>query len=183
MDKENNLNQNNQLLYTTTDGATIYPSIEEWEMKEKIVSNTYQNGVGRMVFKEELYSIPESFFMACANLKTIEIPPSCKVIHNHAFYSCINLEQVTFNEGLRAIQDYAFCKTYLKKIEVPASCFIISNYAFAETPLKEVRLKTPTAAYRYIGDFVFDVNCRIEGISKYDDFSITSVGFSDDKIK
>ena len=183
MEQENNLSLNHQLLYTTTDKATIYPSIEEWEMKEKIISNTYHNGVGRIVFKEEIYSIPESFFMACANLKTIEIPPSCKVIHNHAFYSCINLEQVTLNEGLRAIQDYAFCKTNLKKIEVPASCFIISNYAFAESPLKEVRLKTPTAAYRYIGDFVFDVNCRIEGVGKYDDFSLTSIGFSDEKIK
>lgn len=179
MEKEKAIDNNHQILYTSTDKAIIYPSVGEWEMNEKIVSNTYKDGVGRMVFREEITSIPETLFMTCANLRTIEIPSSCRVIHDHAFYCCLCLEKVILNEGLRAIQEYAFAKTKLTKIEIPASCFIISSYAFAETPLKEVRLRTPSAAYRYIGDFVFDVNCRLEGISKYDDFSLTSLGFND----
>lgn len=173
-------NKNHTLLYTTTDGAVIYPSIGEYELHDKIISNTYKNGVGRMVFKDEITSIPNGLFADCANLQTIKIPSSCRVIHDHAFSGCFNLENVIFNDGLRAILEYAFTRTKLRTIEIPASCFILASFAFAETPLRNVRLSKPTAAYRYIGKFVVSVECRIEGISKYDDFCLTSFGFNED---
>ena len=173
-------NKNHTLLYTTTDGAVIYPSINDSEFHEKIVSNTYKDGVGRMVFKEEITSIPNGLFANCANLQSIEIPSSCRVIHDHAFTDCFNLEEVIINDGLRAVLEYAFARTKLRKVEIPASCFIIASFAFAETPLRIVRLNKPTAAYRYIGNFVVSVECRIEGISKYDDFCLTSFGFNED---
>ena len=177
MDKDN---KNHQLLYTTTDRALIYPSINDCEFHDKLVSNTYSDGVGRMVFKEEITSIPNGMFADCPNLQSVEIPPSCRVIHDHAFSGCFNLENVIFNDGLRAILEYAFARTKLRKVEIPSSCFIIASFAFAETPLRNVRLSKPTAAYRYIGNFVVSVECRIEGISKYDDFCLTSFGFNED---
>ena len=180
MEKEKTLNKNHILLYTTSDNAVIYPSINDCEFHDKIISNTYKNGVGKMVFKDEITSIPNGLLADCANLQTIEIPPSCRVIHDHAFTGCFNLEKVIFNDGLRAILEYAFARTKLKKIEIPASCFIIASFAFAETPLRIVRLNKPTAAYRYIGNFVVSVECRIEGISKFDDFCLTSFGFNED---
>lgn len=173
-------NKNHILLYTTTDRALIYPSVNECEYHEKIMSNTYKNGVGKMVFKDEITSIPNGLFADCANLQTIEIPPSCRVIHDHAFSGCFNLEKVKLNDGLRAILEYAFARTKIREIEIPASCFIIASFAFAESPLRFVRLSKPTAAYRYIGNFVVTVECRIEGISKYDDFCLTSFGFNED---
>lgn len=180
MEKDKALNKNHILLYTTTDGAVIYPSINECEYHEKIVSNTYKNGVGRMVFKEEITSIPNGMFADCPNLQSVEIPPSCRVIHDHSFSSCFNLEKVKFNDGLRAILEYAFARTKIREIEIPSSCFILASFAFAETPLRIVRLNKPTAAYRYIGNFVVSVECRIEGISKYDDFCLTSFGFNEE---
>ena len=175
-------NKNHTLFYTTTDGAVIYPSINDSEFHEKIVSNTYKDGVGRMVFKEEITSIPNGQFADCPNLQYVEIPPSCRVIHDHAFAGCFNLKKVKLNDGLRAILEYAFARTKIRKIEIPASCFILASFAFAETPLRIVRLNKPTAAYRYIGNFVVSVECRIEGISKYDDFCLTSFGFNDDEL-
>lgn len=172
-------NKNHTLLYTTTDRAVIYPSINECEYHEKIVSNTYKNGVGKMAFKDEITSIPNGLFADCANLQTIEIPSSCTVIHDHAFSGCFNLEKVKLNDGLRAVLEYAFARTKLRTIEIPASCFIVASFAFAETPLRILRLNKPTAAYRYLGNFVVSVECRIEGISKYDDFCLTSFGFND----
>lgn len=180
MEKDKALNKNHILLYTTTDGAVIYPSIGEHELHDKIISNTYKNGVGRMVFKDEITSIPNGMFADCPNLQYVEIPPSCRVIHDHAFVGCFNLEKVKLNDGLRAILEYAFARTKIRKIEIPASCFILASFAFAETPLRIVRLNKPTAAYRYIGNFVVSVECRIEGISKYDDFCLTSFGFNDE---
>ncbi len=174
--------KNNQLLYTTTDKALLLPSLRGWQMHDKIIYDTYKDGIGKMVFKEEITSIPENLFHNCANLKAIEIPPSCRVIHEHAFYGCINLEKVVFNDGLRAILEYAFAHTRLKEVEIPSSCFIVASYAFAETPLKRVRLSKPSAAYRYVGDYVFGDGCRIEGLSIYDDFCITSLGFENDEL-
>ena len=180
MEKDKSLNKNHKLLYTTTDEAVIYPSIGEYEMHDKIVSNNYSDGVGRMVFKEEITSIPNGLFANCANLQSVEIPSSCRVIHDHSFSGCFNLEKVKFNDGLRAILEYAFARTKIREIEIPSSCFIIASFAFAETPLRIIRLNKPIAAYRYIGNFVVSVECRIEGISKYDDFCLTSFGFNDE---
>ena len=92
MEKDKSLNKNHILLYTTTDGAVIYPSINDCEFHDKIISNTYKDGVGRMVFKDEITAIPNGLFADCANLQTIEITPSCRVIHEHAFSDCFNLE-------------------------------------------------------------------------------------------
>ena len=119
-------------------------------------------------------------FADCPNLQSVEIPPSCTVIHDHAFSGCFNLKDVIFNDGLRAILEYAFARTKLRTIEIPASCFIVATFAFAETPLRILRLNKPTAAYRYLGNFVVTVECRIEGISKYDDFCLTSFGINED---
>lgn len=176
MKLEDNVTRNFQILYTSTNGGIVFPQITEKEMSNKIIGNVYHDGVGRILFRDEVTSIPSTMFLGCDNLKSIVIPPSCRVIHDHAFLKCVNLESVKLNEGLRVVKDYAFSDTGIKKIEIPSSCFIIASYAFEGSPIKSLKLKTPSAAYRYIGAYALGRDVKVYGISKYDDFSPTSFG-------
>lgn len=48
-----------------------------------------------------------------------------------AFYTCANLESVTFGAALSGIGDEAFAGSKLKSVEIPASCEYIGNSAFS----------------------------------------------------
>ena len=58
----------NKIQYTSTDGRIVLPLTQKMEDGNRIVSNTYKNGVGKMVFKDEITSIPNGLFADCANL-------------------------------------------------------------------------------------------------------------------
>jgi uncharacterized repeat protein (TIGR02543 family) len=62
-------------------------------------------------------------------------------IENNAFRNCLNLENVSFGEGLVKIGEYAFAGCLaLESITIPASVTNIGSYAFSGNPnLKEVR--------------------------------------------
>ncbi|MBE7061128.1 MAG: hypothetical protein E7382_01165 [Clostridiales bacterium] len=78
-------------------------------------------------------SISELAFVNQENLVSVEIPSCITRIEQDAFYNCINLETITFEEGssLESIGSYAFYNcTSLTKIEIPDSVKKIGNYAF-----------------------------------------------------
>ena len=68
------------------------------------------------------------------------------------------------------IQEYAFSETGLKHIVIPSTCFDISTFAFWCAKLENVKFKTPTTQYRYIGAYAFKQWHNIEGISEFEDF-------------
>lgn len=173
---EYKIDKYHQVQYTTTDGKKATPIISSWEVVNKVISNEYKNGTGWITFEREVKSIPTTFFMGCKNLKSIILPPKCKVVHDHAFYQCLNLEEVKLNDGLCMIQEYAFSETGLKTIEIPSSCFDISTFAFWSEKLDKVKFKAPTAEYRYIGAYAFKQWHNIEGISEFDDFNSLAFG-------
>lgn len=167
-----------QIQYTTTDGeiATPNDAIKSWDVVNEVISNEYKDGIGRITFAREVKSIPTTFFMDCKNLKSIILPPKCKVVHDHAFEKCHNLEEVKLNDGVSMIQEYAFCQTAIKKIEIPSSCFDISAFAFWDSKLEKVKFNTPTTTYRYIGPYAFKNWHNIDGISEFDDFNSMAFG-------
>lgn len=165
-----------KLQYTTTDGKIATPTISSWEVVNEVIANEYENGIGWITFEREVKSIPTTFFMGCKNLKSIILPPKCKVVHDHAFYQCPNLERVQLNDRLCMIQEYAFSETGLKAVEIPSTCFDISTYAFWCTKLDKVKFNKPTTEYRYIGACAFKKWHNIEGISEYDDFNSMAFG-------
>lgn len=164
-----------EVIYTTTDGAIVSPRLPERDYNNKIVMNAYCNGVGKLIFAKEITSIPAWFLSGCDNLKSIVLPPTCKVIHDHAFFNCRNLESVKLG-GVRVVKEYAFAGTGLKKIRIPPTCFYLSSFAFYHSTLQVVKLNTPTAAYRYFDAYAFGKLVKMQGISKYDDFSQTAFG-------
>ncbi len=107
-----------------------------------VVSNTYVDGVGRLVFDAPVTGIADCAFSNCENLKSIVIPASVVEIGEKAFDSCVNLLEVTLCEGLVEICRCAFngCKA-LQSIEFPKSVLGIAEFAFSGcSSLREIHI-------------------------------------------
>lgn len=70
-----------------------------------------------------------------ANIKTIKLPKSLRVIKDHAFWNCKRLMRVEFSDGLVEIERSAFenC-TRLVTMNIPSSIQKIGVNAFVNTP-------------------------------------------------
>lgn len=117
-------NEDNVILYTTTDGKTITPKFTH-------ISNTYENGQGKITLDASVTSIGYNAFGSFTTLKSIVIPDTITEIGEYAFYGCSSLESVTIPNSVTKIDRYAFkdC-TALKSITVPNKITIIDRYVF-----------------------------------------------------
>lgn len=64
-------------------------------------------------------SIGEGAFYGCSSLTSFNIPSKVTEISRGAFAECYLLENITLNEGLKTIGDYAFQNTAIKEITIP----------------------------------------------------------------
>lgn len=147
---------NNEILYTTTNGRVISKTSNS-DFADKfnapIVSNTYQNGIGRIVFGEPLTEIKNYAFFEQETLSTVYLPATITAIGSNAFGSCINLENVyIYSDRLSQIgsnsepfQDNPFLgciklhKMFGPHISADGRCLIVDNvlYSFAGYGLDE----------------------------------------------
>ena len=90
---EMSIPNNNEILYTTTDGeiAKLY---KQDAFDVEVVSNTYENGVGKIVCNADITEIIYYAFRGCENLQTITFPASVAKIGQYAIYSCPNLTAI-----------------------------------------------------------------------------------------
>ena len=123
-----------KIYYKSTDGSIIQPN-DKALFDARIVSNTYEDGVGVICFdgpitvihSEAFYNkdvlssiiIPNSVtsigsraFFWCDNLTSIIIPNSVTSIGSRAFLNCENLTNVTIGSSVTEIGDWAFCGCY-----------------------------------------------------------------------
>jgi hypothetical protein len=93
----------NEIWYTTVDGSLIQtsaPMDSEWAMMfgTPVVSNTYSNGSGVLLFENDLTKIGD-FSITGSNLQSIIIPSKVNTINKDstdaAFASCRNLASIT----------------------------------------------------------------------------------------
>lgn len=98
---------NNEIWYTTSDGNAIVFSTTP----SKLVSNTYVDGKGVMLFDGDVTSILSNQFKSATNLSSIIIPNSVTEIGISAF-SGSGLESVVIGEGVKYINEYAFNNCY-----------------------------------------------------------------------
>ena len=128
----------NEIHYTTTDGNIISPRNIRLFNDEKtnvIISNTYENGLGRMVFEEPITIIPNSAFYNQGTLETIVLPASVREIGSNAFRSDNSLKDVQLSEGVISIGKYAFSwDPLLERVTVPASLKELGRMAFSQSP-------------------------------------------------
>ena len=152
-DPNNSPSPNYFIEYQTTDGNTITPNNTN-AFGTEILSNTYEQGVGKIGFGEPVVSIgyaafydcstlvsisiPDSVtsfgegaFCGCSSLTNIDIPNEATEIANHTFDRCSSLTRVFIPDGVTAIGDGSFnnCEK-LESISIPNSVISIGAYAF-----------------------------------------------------
>lgn len=164
--KDSNATQpKNEIWYTSSDGTIVKPSetaIRNNGFGENvnIVSNTYQNGKGVIVFSDDVRLIGVMSFKE-SNLTSISIPEGVKEIHPYSFSYCTSLSSITIPKGVTIIGKCAFSNcTSLISIVIPNSVVSIEEKAFYYcTSLTSIAIPYPSdIATTTIGDKAF-YNC------------------------
>lgn len=105
-----------EIWYTSTDGNIVKPSTSK-----TILSNTYEDGIGKLKLEGDLSDFDVSFSYS-KTLKTIILPEGIITINTnfHVFQGCSNLEEVTLPDSLTTLGNYTFDScTSLKNIVIP----------------------------------------------------------------
>lgn len=119
----------NQISYTTTNGAKL--TINNATLKASVLSHSYADGVGTIVFDGSLTEIGKYSFSDNKYLDTMVLPDGVKSIEYCAFYSCSSLTNVSLPESLETIGDYAFYECgAMKELHVPHSVIEFGEFPF-----------------------------------------------------
>ena len=126
---------NNKIYYTSSDGQIVTPDIGTGEESKgfgaNIVSNTYSEGRGVIVFDGPVTKIGYTAFSRCNTLQTIVIPDSVTSIGRSAFSYCTSLTTITIPDSVTSIDQGAFfsCER-LTSITIPNSVISIGDSVF-----------------------------------------------------
>ena len=120
----------NEIWYTSLDGKVVEPNmVEGWGAN--ILSNTYHNGKGKIIFDGPITDIAINAFKEIRTLKTITLPNGIMYIGANAFASCNYMESITLPACLYGIYDSAFHQCYtLTELTIPDSVVEIATTTF-----------------------------------------------------
>ena len=112
--------------YTTNDNEIA--DIRTYSMH--VISNTYTNGVGKVVVKGKITHF-YPYFQYCDNVTSVTIPKGVTTIGTNAFYHCDNLKSIVIPEGVTEIESDAFYNCdRLASVTLPKTLVTIGSYAF-----------------------------------------------------
>lgn len=97
----------NQIWYSSKNGMVMEPYNKNG-FGAGIISNTYQDGKGVIVFDGNITSIGDEAFKNCRELTEISIPEQVSAIGQEAFYYCTNLVGVSLSGKVTSIGSDAF---------------------------------------------------------------------------
>ena len=146
----------NEIWYTSKDGDIVEPNMLLKRYISEVfgvnmVSNTYQDGKGVIVFDDDVKWIGAMAFKDQCNLTSISIPEGVTKIMKTSFANCTSLTSITIPHGVTDINERAFygC-TNLTSIIIPNSVVKIGDNAFANcTSLASIycKLSNPPTLY------------------------------------
>ena len=123
---------NNIIYYTSSDNQVIspnYPTSSRWGAN--IVSNTYSDGQGMIVFDGQVTGMPSTAFKGKNNLVTMILPSSLTDIGEESFAGCNLLTSVNIPQGVTVLPYHLFFKCWvLSSIDIPSSVTRIEEMAF-----------------------------------------------------
>ena len=165
---------NNEIIYTTKYGYPIELSVTTG-FGGNVVSHTYENGHGKIVFDNDVQTIPSSAFKNCNSITTITLPDSVTSIESYAFDGCNSLTSVIIPESVISIGKCAFdgCTGELiVNCNIPSASS--SSYgAFYNSKFTKVTIGDSVtsigkyAFYGCTGELI--INCNIPSASDYDE--------------
>lgn len=164
--KDSNATQpKNEIWYTSSDGTIVEPRetairYNGFGENVNIVSNTYQDGKGVIVFSDNVRIIGAMPFKG-SNLTSISIPEGVNEIQMSSFADCTSLSSITIPRGVTKIGKRAFYNcTSLTSIVIPNSVVSIEEGAFFNcTSLTSIAIPYPSnVVTTTIGDKAF-YNC------------------------
>ena len=119
-----------KICYTSIDNKVVEPYLTT-AFDAEIVSNTYENGIGTILFDKPITKVGDEAFCDCSTLKSITLPDGVTELGGWAFFGCIYLEEATLSNRLKTIGDAAFssCST-LSSITLPQSLGHVGDSAF-----------------------------------------------------
>ena len=161
---------NNELVYTSSDRKIINP-YQIMGFNANIISNTYSNGRGVIVFDKNITAISEYAFYNCTKLTSIKMPKSITKIREYAFYRT-KLSEIDIPTNVTVIADYAFYYTSLNKLVIPNKVVSIGGAAF-EGCSSLSHVTTPDSASS-IGNYAFADCSGLTGVIIGN--SVTSIG-------
>ena len=161
----------NEIFYTS--GGSVVEPYKTEAFGAVIVSNTYVNGVGVIVFDREITEIGYEAFYKCYGLSSITIPDSVTTIGGSAFYKCSNLRSITIPDSVTGIGYSAFYEcSSLTNITIPDGVTSIGERAFQYcSSLKTIIIPDSVTS---IGSYTFEnckylknVNVKISNLANY----------------
>ena len=118
--------------YTSSDGKIIQPHNNS-TFATYIISNTYANGKGIIVFDIVIKEIGDWAFSSCNNLKSITLPNNITTIGSNAFWACSSLTSIALPDSLTTIGSGAFSScSSLTNITLPNSITTIEDETFRD---------------------------------------------------
>lgn len=137
-----NVQNDNEIWYTSSDETVIAPYKTD-VFGAKIVSNTYENGKGVILFDGPVTSIGDRAFYNKNKLTSISLPYGVSSIGESTFYYCSRLVNITIPESVTQIGSYAFCYcSKLEEITIPESVTKMGWHIFGGcTSLKKFKGK------------------------------------------
>ena len=161
---------NNELIYTSSDRKIIEP-YQTMGFNANIISNTYSNGRGVIVFDKAITAISEYAFYDCSTLTSIKMPKSITKIREYAFYDS-GLTNIEIPNNVTEIATYAFYSTNIVNLIIPDSVTSIGDSAFYDCDsLTSITIPNGVTS---IGDSAFRSCTSLTSITIPD--SVTSIG-------
>ncbi|MBQ9778908.1 MAG: leucine-rich repeat domain-containing protein [Clostridia bacterium] len=139
------------------DNAFTYQGMDSIYIPDTVVSIgelafAHNQQLSEVRFSKKLATMGKSAFCDCLNLKNVTLPSSLVEVPYGAFMGSA-VESVVFEEGITAIEPYAFYGTPLTSIDIPASIQTIGERAFGDCLyLKSIALHDGLVT---IGDYAF----------------------------
>lgn len=136
---------NNRLLYTTTDGNQLSRDFSTYAWAQNYISHTFSNGVGHILFDDDLTTIASSAFSGCDTLATITIPITVTSYGTEAFKNCSGMTEFLISSAITSIGSECFYET-------TGVLTIESAYAASGSP-RNVDSYTYGFAYKFCGSW------------------------------